>query len=500
MRFCLRKAGRALLLLLLLSAGANRLAAQAPLFLVDENTTVHGLAFRFDSTRTFEESLLKEQIATTAPGFIDRVKRILPFLQPAPYPFSPLELQRDVVRLRRFYEDNGFLQARVGYAPSRLDTSNNRIKVIFTIHEGPPLLIRSVNLYGADTTETFDVQDARWRNLEKAIAVKEGDRYSTFERLRTSDQAVAWFKNRGYAFARVGDTLRVDSTANLVDLNFFIDPGPLAYFDEITIEGNESVERSVIARELPFRQGQRFSDARLTRGQRELFALNLFRTALTELPEQPRDSTATVLVRVREARPQFVTYQAGYGRQTGVTLQGDWTHRNFFGAARTLTVSLAANTGYGAAPGGDRPPSRLFRTSVALRQPYLFTTRLSATVAPFIQFERDPQLLESDKPLGINSREFGLNSALLYEVYPFRIVSLQHSFSRALLYTSVRSDTIRARDVFSKSILTLSGTLGRTNDYINPSKGFLVRPSLELAGRVLKSGVQYYKTGLEATG
>src|SRR5690606_31173657 len=89
-------------LLLVVQAVAAQPREAPPLFLVDEETNVRAISFRFDSTQTFEEGELKAQIATTEPGFFDRLKRILPFMEPAPYPFSPLELQRDVARLRLF--------------------------------------------------------------------------------------------------------------------------------------------------------------------------------------------------------------------------------------------------------------------------------------------------------------------------------------------------------------------------------------------------------------
>ena len=472
--------------------------AGPPLFLVDEATTVRSIAFRFDGTRTFEEDLLEAQIATGAPGFFDRVKRILPLMSPEVYPFDPLVLQRDVARLRLFYRENGFLRAEIGYAASRLDTAANKIRVVFTIDEGPPLIVSSIDFFSLRGDPFPDPNEEGWETFDDAVLLEPGDRYSDAERVSTRSQALAWLNNHGYAFARIRDSIAVDSVALEADLRFIVDPGPVARFGEVEIEGETSVDRRVILREMPFRMGDRFSAKALTKGQREVFALNLFRTALADLPEQPADSSVTVRLRVREGRPQLVTYRLGYDREAGGRAEGDYTHRNFLGGARTLTTSLIAYTGLAAVPAGDRRSNVLFRGSVAFRQPWLFSTRLSANVSPFLEFERDPNLEISGRPFGLNTQVFGLTSTLLYEVLPFRTVSLQHTFSRAALFTDPL-ESVAASDRFNRSILTLSGTFGRSDDYLSPEEGVLIRPTLEVAGRVFGSGVQYYKAENELT-
>ncbi len=497
-----RKASKGFLLLpafLISTVSFAQQKSSPPLFLVNEDTQVRSISFRFDSTRSIEESALQAQLATTEPSFADRIKKILPFLSPAPHPFSPLELQRDVARLRLYYRENGFPEARIGYAPSELDTTNNRISVVFTIDEGPPVLIREVLFFSTRGDPFPDPGEKQWETFRDGITIEPGDRYSLFERLETKNQALAWFKDNGYAFAQVTDTVFVDSTALTAEIRLTVDPGPMAYFDTVEVEGAESVGRNVVVRELPFKQGQPFSGGKLVQGQRELFALNLFRVALTELPVQPRDSTVQVLVRLREARPQLITYRAGYDRQAGLRLEGGYQHRNFSGGARTLNVDLVVHSGLGAAPVGDQLGSRLLRISPSIRQPYLFATQVSGTVAPYYHLELDPNLEPSDWPLGLNVQEMGLVTSVLYEVLPFRTVNFQHTFSRATLLGEKIEGGSAVKDRFNRSIFSISGTFGRSNDYINPQVGLLVRPAVEMAGRFLGSGVEYYKAAAEVT-
>lgn len=524
--------------LVLLAGTAAPATAQAPLHLIDEQTTVRRISFRFVEEQTFEPSRLQRQIAIQAPSFFDRVRDVLEWLpfvpSPPEYVFDPVVLQRDVVRLRRFYQQNGFLDPQIDYPASQLDTTSNTIHVIFSIEEGPPVIIQSTDFYGPESTQYAAAQfedglRAEWVAFRDRTAFRVGERYTRFNRLQIGDEVRQWLQDQGFAFARVTSEAHIDSTHHTADIRFFVDAGPRGRFAEIEVEGNQSVSRGIVERELPFRSGDYFSYDRLIDGQRQLFGLNLFRVALADVPTQPRDSTVSVRYRVREASLRYLTGQGGYGTSTGLTGDGQWTHRNFFGAARNLSVGLLAETGFLSNPSlitnAPQPtiPNRRFRGSISLRQPYLFTTRLSATVEPFLTYRRSRGLEASEEFLGINARDFGLNTTLIYEPLPFRTVSLRHSFVRAFQFT--RADTTEAGepppeeqpppgapdpedpdpflpggDLFNRSVLSLNAVLGRADDFLNPTRGFQVRPSAELAGAVLGSGVQYARLSNELTG
>lgn len=478
--------------------------AQAPLGLIDSETRVGKVSFKFVDTKSFTERRLEEQIATAAPGFFDRVRRIIPFVSTPTYRFHPIELQRDVVRLRNFYRRNGFLHPSIDYPASQLDTSRNAIHVVFTIEEGPPLIIQDVGFFSPDggfaLTQFEEPTRSRWIEFRDQTTLRVGERFTQFQGSRIQDQVLTWLKNAGYAFATVRSEVDIDSLANTADIRFITDPGPVTYVSEIQIEGAENVANNVIMREIPLKVGDRFSHRRMVQGQRELFGLNLFRVALAEVPEQPRDSTVVIRYRLREAKPRTITAETGYARDDGASVEADWTHRNFLGGARQLTFTALVRSGFGALTLSNRQTVRRLNLVVSLRQPYLFTNKLSGTLAPFFLLEENPRL-------NIASREGGFNSTLLYEIHPFRTASLQYTFSRAqplgdgdgipldfgLLPRS------RRPAMFDRSILSLSGMLGKADSYLYPRRGFLIRPLAETAGRFLASDVEYHKLRNEAT-
>ncbi len=524
-------AGRSRLFLLLtllvgLLATSHRAVAQAPLRYVNANTSVQDISFRFVDQQTFDTDRLREQIATTAPGTFTRLRNrlsFLPGLQASRITFDPVTLQKDVVRLRQFYQQNGFPTPEIDYPASQLDSSRNRIHIIFTIREGPALQIRNTEFLEASSTAPFETTlttDLRgdWAAFRRE-EIDIGGRYTDFERTQIDDQVQGWLRNRGFAFAQVQSSATVDTTQYAADLRFFVDPGPRAVFSDIQVEGNESVDRSIILRELPFTTGDRFSADAVTEGQQSLFDLNLFRVALADVPDQPRDSTTTVRYRVRERELRGYSGQVGYDTRSGVTTEGSWRHRNFHGNARTFLVSLIAETGYPEnvpeflpnflTRSSSRELSRRFRASVTLRQPYLFSENLSGSLSPFIQERLNPALTPNpNRPLDLNERQFGLESTLVYDFLPYRTLSFQHSVSRTRQFLVSGAEDperpdgvlIGEDDLFNKSIFTLSGTFGDADDFLNPTKGYIVRPSVQLGGFFLESGVEFAQLSTELTG
>lgn len=515
-----------LLLLILLAGLPPQILAQAPLRYVNGETTVQTVSFRFVDQQTFEPSRLQEQIATTAPGTLTRLRNqfsFLPRIQRRRFPFEPVTLQKDVVRLRHFYQQNGFPNPDIDYPASQLDTTQNRIHVIFTIREGSSLDIRETEFLNAEgtapvrSTLSGDVQKAWTTFLDDEIQID--GRYTNFARTQLADQIQSWFRNRGFAFAQVRSTPSVDTSQYAVDLRFRVNPGPRGVVSDIQIDGNESVEAPTILRELPFSIGDRYSARDVTEGQQKLFDLSLFRVAIADVPDQPQDSSVEVRYRVREANHRAFSGEVGYDTRSGVTLEGGWQHRNFYGNARTFSVNGTAETGLPENPPSFLPRflsrsssqeiSRQFRASTTLRQPYLFSNRLSGSVSPFVQERLNPALSPNpNRPLSLNERQFGINSTLIFEILPYRTLSLQHSVSRTRQYlTTATGDTIRSEaplteedDLFNKSVFTLNGTFGQADDFVNPTKGIIFRPSVSLGGFLFESGVEFVRLSTEMSG
>ena len=464
---------------------ARPAAAQgAPLALVNDQTEVGRVGFRFAETRTLDIADLQLQLATVPPRLLDRLQRRFELFpgEAGIYPFRPVEVQKDAVRLERYYARNGFPLAAVDYE-ARLDSAANLASVTFVVLEGPPRLLDSLTFAGPGRQTAEEQLEpelrADWADFTERPAVRVGERLSDARLLALQTATLAWLRQRGYAFADAGAEQFVDSTGLRARVRVKVTAGPRARYETIAVEGAEGLAEDVILRELPFEAGDRYDVRQLGEGQRELFGLGLFQLALVELdPDQPRDSTVAVRVRLRRGPSRVVTGFAGYFSDGGITGRLGVTHRNLLGGAQQLTAGVEARTGFlgvgGRAVSGG--PIRDYRISTALRQPYFFGRRLSALVQPSVRL-RDDEFETSTTGELVGTVLYSRSSLRTTAAsVAGRYTDLSRGQGLRLIdpLGALQTDSLTSRTV----VPSLDVTWGRLDNTLQPRAGAVVRPSL----------------------
>ena len=466
--------------------------AQAPLTLVDDDTRVASVSYE-GTGPVLEESLL-DVVATAAPevSLLGRLSSIVGPGDESVYLFSPVELAKDVVRLQRYFAESGFPRAAVDYAVE-LDSADNAVDVTFVVERGPPLVIGEVSFAGPGQAPVTDQLAPElhddWRAYVRDVRPRRGERLDQTSLLDLQGRTINWLANRGYAFADAGAERFVDSTGLGADVRVKVNAGPRARVGEITLEpigAPISVPDGVVLRELPFRVGDRYDASELIDGQRQIFGLGLFQLALVNrTPDQPRDSTVSVRVQVRQGDLRALTGYGGYANEGGVTFRGQFTLRNFVGGARTLTPSLVWRTGLGGATVGSDPAAAIsdLQATVTLKQPYVVDRRLAATLTGLYR-QRNDRVERSDQVEGSTSLIFtrrALQTATLTASVNARTL-LESRVSQLSLIsgggllgdsTSLSSTT---------TALELGGTYGVVDDPLAPRRGVVLRPSAVVAG------------------
>jgi outer membrane protein insertion porin family len=257
-----------------------------------------------------------------------------------------------------------------------------------------------------------------------------------------------------------------------------------ARIEDILIEGNESVGSNIVKRELPLEPGDYFSRKRLSQGQSDLFGMNLFRFAIAELPEQPRDSSVVIRYRLGESNKRSLTLAGGYSGEFGLSSDFNLIHRNFLGGARSATFSGIVETGWGANPGNGKTTRRSAKVSLSLRQPYIFTRGLSLTLAPFYNRLDDPNQ-------NTDLYSVGITSTVLYRILAYRTATIEYNYNRNVPLSG--RGTNEPFDLYDVNSYALGLTFGKLNDYLNPTRGYMLSPRYEAAGTIFDSGVSYRK-------
>ncbi|MGD2045306.1 MAG: BamA/TamA family outer membrane protein [Gemmatimonadota bacterium] len=478
-----------------------------PLLLVDPEATVGAVDFRFPSGSALDEDRLRQSIAYRGPGSLAGLRGALDFLPgisaPEAEAFSPLTLQRDVVRLRHLYEDAGFSEVNVDYDVS-LDTAEAVVDLTFVVDQGEALRIdtvvvaltaqadgkgpASVSELPAGIRPEWDVHLARLEDSR-------GNRYAQQERARLETLTTDWFLERGYPWVRA-QVARADTTGREVDVHLSVSPGPRARVDTLEFEGRQRLDEHVLAREVPIEPGDWYDSEDVAAGESQLYEIDLVRRALGDAPgDQPHDSTVTLQFRIDESRPRLLSGRVGWRSEEGMAGEAHWSHRDFLGGARTLTTSVTAETGWGAL---EPVSGRSAGVSAVVRQPYVWNRRLSATIGPFLRVRddfRDRSLL------------FGLETALIYNAGPFRTVTAQHEISRLGVDEGFQLIPIRELvqsgprpfdPTYLKSVFKISGSYGRLDDRLDPRSGWLVEPSVEVSGPPGVSDIEFFRTAVRA--
>ncbi|MEJ2539454.1 MAG: BamA/TamA family outer membrane protein [Gemmatimonadota bacterium] len=478
----------------LVSPGA--ILAQAPLFLVDGETSVASVSFDVQGENPFDASRLTERMATEAPGGLAGLRSALdwlPFISaPEAVRFDPVSLQKDVVRIRRFYHSHGFPQARVDYRVS-LDSAANQVDVVMTVRPGTPRVLDSLRIVTPSDPPAALELEALERQMEESA----GGRLGEMEVVALRERAVAWARLRGFPFPRAETRLEGEDPLR-PRMTLELDPGPMATVAEIRVEDGLRLDRSTIRRQLLVAEGDTFSARRLDQSAGQLLDLDLVEVALVEtVPDQPRDSTVAVRVRMNESDPRLISGRAGYSDTRGILTEVEWANRNFFGGARTLRATALAETGIWSV--GQIPRER-YGGSLSLEQPWVGDPRISGIASVYADYSDGPRE---------EARSVGTDLTLIWERGPQRFLSLRYGVSvRDVLGTrggATELDILEflqelegLRGSTRKTSLTLSGGWGRRDRMTRPTRGWSVGASVEGAGPDGWSDVQYLRADVSA--
>jgi outer membrane protein insertion porin family/translocation and assembly module TamA len=272
--------------------------------------------------------------------------------------FDRQEFENDLGRIRRFYQDRGYPDARVADVDVELNERGTAVDLTVHIDEGAPLVVEAVEFQG------FDVLEGAARDRVQDISVPTGGPRDRATIAAARQQALDLLRNNGYAYAEVKTDERRQGAGVVVTIA--ADPGPPTTFGEISVVGLQELDESVVRRQLSFRPGQIYRDSQVVQSQRRLSSLEILRFAnIDARPAGDSQPPAVpVVVTVAEAPPRRLQLGAGYGSEDQLRGSIEWSHLNFLGNARQLTTTAKWSS-------LDRG------TRAALVQPYLFARGIS---------------------------------------------------------------------------------------------------------------------------
>lgn len=284
----------------------------------------------FDGLQAFQPAQLKSVLATQESGKLPWSKR---------HYFDRAQFDADLRRIRAYYADRGFEQARITNVDVQLNEAGDAATVRVTIDEGQPVTVEEIRFEG------FDSLPENAQNSLRDGPLKTG-RPRDHQTVRaTRELATRLLHDRGYPLARVTAGERPVGPEGHVRVTFRADPGEAVAFGEVVFDGLDRVGADVVRREVAFDAGQPYRESLILRTQRRLSGLEIFEVvSVTPRLEQIENGLVPIRVTVAEAPPRQLRFGVGYGSEDRARATFNWRHANFFGGARQAEIDAKASS------------------------------------------------------------------------------------------------------------------------------------------------------------
>lgn len=410
----------------------------------------------FNGNHQFSNLILKKQISTESPNFWQKMK----FWDRSGHPFDEITVRKDVIRLRNYYQRRGFINVKVD---QQVKTGNKEWKkiVIFNIDENAPVRINKIayqidsNGLSSDTIR----EDISFKKAQKEQAYQVGNRYETFKEPEVVGRFTDVFKNMGFAYAGVNILADVDTTKLSADLTVQCKLGPRTYIDSIRVEGAKHISKHYVIREASLHRGELYSLKKLRNAQQQLFNHHLFRFATISIPDQPKDTSLTLLMRIRENEQRSIEVLGGVGTEEKLRGEVSWTHRNAFHAGHRFTATARAS---------------FIEQSINLNYlfPYIYNAKSSFVISPFGQ-----HLLQSNFEL----LRAGITNSFIYRHSKNFTSSVSYEYTKnkelSQQFNASLPDTTRQYDLSSFQLSSYYN-----QGFRRQQEGWVIQPYIELSG------------------
>ena len=232
------------------------------------------------------------------------------------------KVERDIVSVRNYYVEQGFLDVQVGreleFSPDKEDLT---LRII--VEEGPRYHVRSVALEGV---ERFSRS-----LLKKQMTLEPGEPY-TAEHVKNDVELVRdTYGEVGYIHTAIKPVIDFTEEPGQVDVVLKVEEGEPVEIGEILIQGNRLTQDKVIRRELRFYPEEPLNMKLVEKAEKRLKGTGLFaRDSVSITPiatEEP--GMSNVLVRVEETETANLILGAGVSSNSGVLGNISLSQRNF---------------------------------------------------------------------------------------------------------------------------------------------------------------------------
>ena len=221
----------------------------------------------------------------------------------------------DKVSIINKYKEKGFRDARIVSDSVNFSPNKKDLVINMTIEEGRKHYFGNIKFLG--NTVYSD------QGLSRMLGISKGDVYNGVlleQRIADKskpdgDDITNLYQNNGYLFSNI-NAVETRTYNDTIDFEIRIIEGPIAYFNKISVVGNDKTNDRVIYRELRTKPGQKYSKEQLVRTIREIGQLGFFDPEAIEPIFKNVDAgagTVDIEYKLVEKGSSQIELQGGYG-------------------------------------------------------------------------------------------------------------------------------------------------------------------------------------------
>jgi len=379
-------------------------------------------------------------------------------------------LKLDLLRIESFYQDHGFIKARVKEPEIEINREDEEINITITIEEGEQYNLGNITVKGDETYAQ--------ETLLGKIKSKSGEVYNSSQVRGDALTISELYSEKGFAYSDVNPATTVDEKTKTIDVEMQINPGRKVFVGNIEIRGNTRTRDNVIRREYRLREGDLFDSRKLKRTKQRLNNLQFFDSVKIDTRRGDSPELIDLTTTVAERPTGAFTFGAGFSSVEKVIFNASVSQNNLFGRGQQLNLS----------------------------------TTLSARRTNFNLGFTDPRVLDSDVSMGIDlfntqsnffsfdseSTGAGLRFGKNLSETDWLGVGYRYSVTEVSGVSAANQTTFLFNGSTTTSRIGPSWIRDTRDNFLNPTQGQRHVVRFELAGGVL-GGADFYKTTYEGT-
>lgn len=439
----------------------------------------------FTGNTHFSSSALRQVMATKQRPFFPPWRR--------GEAYNPPTLEADLLRLKKFYFDRGFLEATARLEKVDEDPERHRVSIMIALDEGLPTLVTVVSLQGTVPPEVPAVPP-----LLADLPLRPQERINKEHFDGSKALLLTRLHDAGYARAQVTPQTEVDPEQHTAAVTFTLEPGVRTAFGQIAIKGEKQVEERAMRRQLTIHEGQRTSDKALANSADAIYNLGMFQAVTPRaLNPEAAGEPLDVEFEVIERKPHSLQFGLGYSTTEGFRTEVQWTHRNLFHGAQQLTLFT-------------RFSSLDQKAEARFHLPYFLAERTAFTYSVFVRNEQEVGVSPGGSFFGVQGE-----AQPAFDLFSVGTEArVEHRFTEKL--SGVTGLNFSRNDFRHVDQAALSGfdpeiaednlllihfveaQWNTSDSLLNPSRGFVLRGRVDHASTALVSDVSFVKLVLEA--